>query len=156
MWPTRLPSSLVLMESINHKPGFDKSLIKKYFLLKLSNFPKKLGYKHLLSPAVLRFSFDSYKDKQCECFEVLPHSDWFRGEQMIPGYIWIVLTELKKWYSYSADIFKPNIIHISIWMNFQIRIYSYFHNLSTKILFVFGWNLKIELHKFHPKWSFVL
>ena len=98
------------------------------------NFSKKIGYKHLLSPAVLRFCFDSYKDKQCECFEVLPHSDWFRGERMIPGYIWIVLTELKKWYSYSPDIFKPNIIHISIWMNFQTIIYSflYLHNLSNQ------------------------
>ena len=50
------------------------------------------------------------------------------------GYIWIVVTELNKWYSYSPDIFKPNIIHISIWMNFQTRIYLflYLHNLSNQ------------------------
>ena len=50
------------------------------------------------------------------------------------GYIWIVVTELNKWYSYSPDIFKPNIIHISIWMNFQTIIYSflYLHNLSNQ------------------------
>ena len=46
MWLTRLPSSLVLMESINHKPGFDKSLnLKKYFLTKIVKFLKKIGYK---------------------------------------------------------------------------------------------------------------
>ena len=50
------------------------------------------------------------------------------------GYIWIVVTELNKWYSYSPDIFKPNIIHISIWMNFQTIIYLflYLHNLSNQ------------------------
>ena len=40
----------------------------------------------------------------------------------------------KKIFVFGTYIFKPNIIHISIWMNFQTIIYSflYLHNLSNQ------------------------